>query len=671
MADVFVSYARSTEATARVVAERLRGLGYEVWLDDQLPAHRAYADVIEERLRAASSVVVVWSADAAKSQWVRSEAEMARGSDKLVQLTVDRARLPMPFDQIQCADLSKWTGDADAIGWRQVVEGVAALRDGAPGVGVAEAQPQDQARHPRRAAPAERVLAVLAFENLSGDADMAYFSDGVSEEILLAVAGGVDVKVIARSSSFQFRGADKAVGNVASRLNTTHVLDGSVRRSGNRVRIFAQLIECARETSLWSERFDRDLSDIFALQDEIATAVAGALKLVFAPVRPAEPVDPAAYDMFLRARALLLDGHPDREGRNTRAKSILEGVVAAAPGFANAWALLAAARSDLAYLVVKFRGSAATGEAAVHRAAAVEAAGAALELDPTQGGVYSTLSSLEPQAHYQEQEALLDKALAVSPNDPDVLMAVSGFRYRVGMVGEACRLAKLALALNPLYWPAAHWQAAMLMQNDEWDAGRLIYDELLARWPEVSPIWLDACWHAALSGDAVRLESLVASVKEQGFYTLEFRGHINALRNLHGARPGFLDGALQRAEDELARTGSVTVNSVYALHWHGLCDEAFGLMERSSYQHLYSPDAPRAFSTGENAGAIFGRHLLKFQSDIRFIDLCEKLGLCDYWVKTDLWPDCADAGVTPYDFKAECRHRVNARAKRPPAETNA
>jgi hypothetical protein len=130
MTDVFLSYARSTQAAARKMAEALRGLGYDVWLDDQLPAHRAYADVIEEQLRAAKSVVVVWSADAAKSEWVRSEAELARVSRKLVQLTVDRARLPMPFDQIQCVDLLDWNGEPDAPAWRQVTASIAELTRG-------------------------------------------------------------------------------------------------------------------------------------------------------------------------------------------------------------------------------------------------------------------------------------------------------------------------------------------------------------------------------------------------------------------------------------------------------------------------------------------------------------------------------------------------------------
>ena len=121
VSDVFISYARSTASQAEKVAEALRSLGYDVWRDDQLPAHRSYGEVIEERLAAATAVVVIWSAEAAKSEWVQSEADQAREARKLVQLTVDGARLPMPFDRIQCADLTGWTGDREAPGWRKVV----------------------------------------------------------------------------------------------------------------------------------------------------------------------------------------------------------------------------------------------------------------------------------------------------------------------------------------------------------------------------------------------------------------------------------------------------------------------------------------------------------------------------------------------------------------------
>src|SRR5829696_1730333 len=127
MAEIFVSYARSSERQAQQIAEALRAAGYSVWRDDELPAHLAYSEVIEERLRSAKAVVVVWSADAARSQWVRAEADAARGAGTLVQVSVDGTIPPMPFNQIQCADLNAWSGDRDAAGWVKVMGSVAAL----------------------------------------------------------------------------------------------------------------------------------------------------------------------------------------------------------------------------------------------------------------------------------------------------------------------------------------------------------------------------------------------------------------------------------------------------------------------------------------------------------------------------------------------------------------
>src|SRR5271170_7847690 len=151
MSDVFISYARSTEAQAKQVAEALRALGYGVWRDDELPAHRVYAEVIEERLKAAKAVVVVWSAEAVKSQWVRSEADRARQDAKIVQLCLDRVRLPMPFDQIECADLDAWTGDLADPEWRKVQAGVAHL------VGLAG----EPGRRPSIATPDRPSIAVM------------------------------------------------------------------------------------------------------------------------------------------------------------------------------------------------------------------------------------------------------------------------------------------------------------------------------------------------------------------------------------------------------------------------------------------------------------------------------------------------------------------------------
>jgi tetratricopeptide (TPR) repeat protein len=116
MAVVFVSYARPDEPHAKHVADTLRADGYDDWRDDELPAHRAYADVIQERLQSANAVVVLWSVEAAKSQWVRAEADSARNGSTLVQATLDGTIPPLPFNQIQCADLTGWIGARSRLG---------------------------------------------------------------------------------------------------------------------------------------------------------------------------------------------------------------------------------------------------------------------------------------------------------------------------------------------------------------------------------------------------------------------------------------------------------------------------------------------------------------------------------------------------------------------------
>jgi tetratricopeptide (TPR) repeat protein len=132
MTDVFLSYARASLSVAKSVAGELRSAGFAVWFDEHLPAHRAYSEVIEEQLDTAKAVVVLWSQAAAQSQWVRSEANRARETGRLVQARLDDARLPMPFDQIHCADLRNWSGDPVTVGWQSILKSISALSDRQP-----------------------------------------------------------------------------------------------------------------------------------------------------------------------------------------------------------------------------------------------------------------------------------------------------------------------------------------------------------------------------------------------------------------------------------------------------------------------------------------------------------------------------------------------------------
>ena len=127
MTDVFISYARQDQLVASRTAKALRAAGYDVWWDADLPAHAPYSDVIERNLEQARAVVVLWSAAAIKSQWVRAEADFARNASKLVQAQVDGSMPPMPFNQIQCADLARWKGSASHPGWSKLQASVAAL----------------------------------------------------------------------------------------------------------------------------------------------------------------------------------------------------------------------------------------------------------------------------------------------------------------------------------------------------------------------------------------------------------------------------------------------------------------------------------------------------------------------------------------------------------------
>ena len=363
MSDVFVSYARSDEPQAQQVAEALRALGYEVWRDDELPAHRVYSEVIEERLKSAKAVVVLWSAEAVKSQWVRAEADTARAAGTLVQAILDDTTPPLPFNQVQCADLSGWDGGAETAGWKKLAGSVAALA----GSRVAQHAPV-----PRRGTS----VCVLPFQNMSGDPEQEYFSDGISEDITTDLSKVSALEVIARNTAFQFKGQSVDVCEVAKRLGVSHVLEGSVRKAGQRVRVTAQLIDGSSGGHVWAERYDRDLTDIFAMQDEISEAIVAALRVKLLPaekkaIENRGTANVEAYNLYLRARQYWITGHFGDPRREERVIRICKAATEIDEGYAQAWALMALAQANLRY---GFSGNESVddGSAAAERALALD-----------------------------------------------------------------------------------------------------------------------------------------------------------------------------------------------------------------------------------------------------------------------------------------------------------
>ena len=448
MSDIFISYARSTEALAHQVAEALRALGYAVWRDDQLPAHRAYGEVIEERLRASAAVLVLWSADAVKSQWVRAEADLAREAGTLVQLSFDDARLPLPFNQIQCADMTGWAGDLTAPGWRKVVASLDELIAKAPQTAPTPPTPQSSP-----ALPTKPSIAVLPFENLSEDAEQGYFADGMVEEIVGALTRYRSIFVIASGSTRVFKGKVVAPQEIARQLGVRYVLEGSVRRSGERVRITVRLIEAAEGTQVWGDRFDDTLDDIFALQDRVALSVAGvmepalhAMEIQRASRRPTENM--GGYDLYLRAYPLYLAW---RKETAFEALTLLDRALALDPAFAGALTLAATCHRQIAE-------NRWDEDVAERKRLALELAARAVAAGPDDAFVLAqnamTIASFDRDMTYGR--SLLDRAISLNPGSAFVWYMSGLLHMAAGDPERVVEHMEAAARLDPLSATGIH-----------------------------------------------------------------------------------------------------------------------------------------------------------------------------------------------------------------------
>jgi TolB-like protein len=489
------------------------------------------------------------------------------------------------------------------------------------------------------------LLAVLAFDNLSGDSEMTYFSDGVSEEILETVARNTDLKVIGRASSFQFRGAQKAARHVAAELNVSHVLDGSVRRSGARVRITAQLVECASETRIWSERFDRNLDDVFALQDEIAAAVAEALKARFSRTGAAPgKLSPAAYDLYLRARDASVTGPPAPR------IEMLERCVALAPDFALAWAWLASMRTIQAKFERDDLAFAPLLEAARTAVAAAE------RLDPAMGFTRTVRASLEPWAAFQRRERLFSEALRLTPGDTTCLVYRAAMLGEVGRLREARVLLEEAKSRDPLDLEPVFRSAIFLDENYAEQTAR--FDEVRAKWPAYFGASVLAATYAAANADWPRYEALQRHAYAQPFAEQAgprvimgrtFR-HWDAIRDCDRS---YLDDWANRLLARVKTTGVLLLQALRSAAYAGYVDTAYEAVDRVTFDERFEPEGETLLGDWW-PGAIFLRIFsAALIDDPRFLRLCGKIGLVHYWLETGRWPDCADQ--VPYDFRAEAR----------------
>ena len=310
---------------------------------------------------------------------------------------------------------------------------------------LSEAKPHHQtaARSPEKAAQRGRFsICVLPFANMSGDTEQEYFSDGISEDIITDLSQVSALHVVSRNTAFTFKGKPVDVRHVASQLNVTHVLEGSVRKAGGRVRITAQLIDGSNDGHVWAERYDRDLNDIFAIQDEISRAIVAALKVKLLPEekkaierRGTDNVE--AYNLYLLGRQIYTIGF---EGDRRRGEAIIrfcQRAVEIDPNYAEAWALIAMAEMALRS---HFGGSGDGGVSAAERA---------LELNvnlPEAHAVKARIFSEEKR--HDEASREIETALRLDSESHPVNKVAALLKFQQQRLEEAIHYFEKAVALE-------------------------------------------------------------------------------------------------------------------------------------------------------------------------------------------------------------------------------
>jgi adenylate cyclase len=437
---IFLSYASEDAEAARRISEAMRAAGIEVWFDQsELRGGDAWDASIRKQIRECALFVPIISAntEARSEGYFRLEWKLAVDRSHLLAddhafllpLVIDEtpqatARVPDRFRERQWARLS------DAETPATIAQRAHRLLSGvAPAV--------------QRAGPARPVVAreaeehhgmsicVLPFSNMSGDAEQEYFSDGISEDIITDLSKVSALWVAARHTAFTFKGKHVDVSQVAQQLKVSHVLEGSVRKSGSRVRITAQLIDGATGGHVWAERYDRDLNDIFALQDEISQAIVAALKLKLLPeekkaIEQRGTHDPEAYKILLMARQYSITGNFGSLRRNEAIIRLCKRAIEIDPNYAQPWAMMAAAQVLMRFFLGR---EGDDGLAAAERA---------LALDDNLAEAHSAKARVLAQ-HNRIDEAMseIEIALGLDPESYEVNIAAGRVNYVMRRFGKA------------------------------------------------------------------------------------------------------------------------------------------------------------------------------------------------------------------------------------------
>jgi TolB-like protein len=465
---LFLSYARADAAFAHRLATRLESAGFSIWWDALITGGEAYSRSITDALDKADVVIVLWSSHSIESDWVRDEASQGRERHRLVPLSIDGARPPLGFRQYQVIDISNWHGRktapeivaieraihavlhndhaAHAPEAVQVPRRTMMIGGSAAGVVLAAGGAWFAWERGFSTGAPPLSIAVLPFRNLSLNRSEDYFADGLTEEVRSALTRIQALQVLAGTSSEK---ANKEAGDmkdIAGHLGVSYLLSGSVRRSGDVARIATDLVDGRTGFSRWSESIDRKLTDIFAVQSEIARTVAQAMSVRVATTQPAPggTTNVEAYEHYLQGRALF--NLAKDEPTDRAALTNLEMAIAEDPKFA----LAHAARSRSLAVIAGEHANA--NQLKTLYSEAIAAARRAVELAPdlAEGHLALGYAMFAGKLDTRGAWPSYQRAYRLGYGNADIVLLYALYCSRAGRPAEAKAAVDRAVLLDPL-----------------------------------------------------------------------------------------------------------------------------------------------------------------------------------------------------------------------------
>jgi TolB-like protein len=459
---------------------------------------------------------------------------------------------------------------------------------------------------PVEATPTQKSIVVLPFINMSNDPEQEFFSDGLSEELLNVLAQIRDLRVISRTSAFAFKGKDVDIPTIAAQLNVTHVLEGSVRKAGNDVRITAQLIEVATDSHLWSDAYNRKLENVFEIQEEISKAIAAELQVTLGTSakagKPTQNLE--AWQLYLRGRHLYQNRG---KAQVVRAIELLKQAVALDPEFADAWANLAAANMINGYNQDEgYENFYRDGQQAARRAIAI---------DPDNGFAHAVLG-LVYMGEFAWDEAMreYDLAIRLNPNETNSLLWKGIALTALGYVDQAIAMFKQAERLDPVFTNVHNWLALAYGVNGDTENLRH-HTEKLQRLDPDFPINILTIFrlnsdNLDTAEDLMRAEDIRSIGTDVLVETM-----FSALRD-----PGRKEGAVKTllANEHLAEAGDLT-----PYLWNiGAVDETLANFRKQKERGLRKANTLPTLWDANNQAQL---------SNPAMIEFFEANGMVDYW----------------------------------------